>query len=79
MKKEEMSKDVGEQLATLREHAQDLTKLCESLGLAVRGDVSFSAIDETKKVLEGFKDAKAACEKAQRTLKARAVARMKEG
>jgi len=78
MQKEEMSKEIAEQLQTLREHAQDLTKLCESLQLAVRGDVSFTAIDETKRVLGGLKEAKEAIEKSHKVLKARALARMKE-
>lgn len=78
MQKEEMSKEIGEQLQTLREHAQSLTKLCESLQLAVRGDVSFAAIDETKKVLGEIRDVKEAVEKSHKALKARAVARMKE-
>lgn len=79
MEKEQMSKELQEQLATVKEHAADLNKLCESLQMAIRGDVSFSAIDETKKCLEGIKDAREAIEKSRRALKARAQARMKEG
>lgn len=79
MQKEEMSKELQAQLQTVKEHAADLNKLCESLSQAIRGDVSFIALDETKAVLEGMKDVREAVEKSRKALKARAVARMKEG
>jgi hypothetical protein len=79
MNKEDMNKEVREQLQTVKEHAAGLTKLIESLTHAANSDVSFAAIDETKNILDGFSETKAAIEKARKALKARAQARMKEG
>jgi hypothetical protein len=79
MNKEELNKEVREQLQVIKEHSASLNKLIESLQHAANSDVSFAAIDETKNVLDGFSETKVAIEKSRRALKARAQARMKEG
>lgn len=79
MTKEEMNKEVREQLQIIKEHATGLNKLIESLTHAANSDVSFAAIDETKNVLEDFSEVKQAIEKSRKALKLRAQARMKEG
>lgn len=81
MNKEDMSKEIVEQLTTLKEHAESLGKLLEDLQLTIRpqGDVSFAALDKSKEVLENITGVRTSVEKVRRALKARAVARMKEG
>ena len=81
MDKETMTKEVSEQIATLKEHAESLSKLLEDLQLIVRptGDVTFAALDKSKQVLEGMTEVRASVQKVRTTLKARANARMKEG
>lgn len=79
MNKEEMNKELKEQLQVIRDHATGLTKLLESLTHASNSDVSFAAIDETKNILEDLPEVKQAIEKSRKALKARAQARMKEG
>lgn len=81
MNKEDMVKEVAEQLTTIKAHAESLGKLIDDLQMTVRptADVTFSALDKSKELLDGFSEAKVAVEKVRRTLKARAQARMKEG
>jgi nucleoid DNA-binding protein len=79
MNKEELNKEVKEQLQTIKQHQADLTKLVEALVHVSNGDVSFAALDETKSMLEGFSEVRVAIEKSRKALKARAQARMKEG
>lgn len=76
-----MSKEISAQLATLREQAQNLTKLCDSLQMTVRGgDVTFGTVEEVKKLCGEVKatELKASLDKTFKTLKARAIARVKE-
>lgn len=81
MDKEAMTKEVSEQLSTLKEHAESLSKLIDDLQLIIRptGDVTFSALDKSKQLLEGMTEVRASVQKVRTTLKARAQARMKEG
>lgn len=81
MNKEEFTKELSEQLSTLKGHAEEMNKLVEDLQLLVRptGDVTFGAMDRTKSVLTSIKDAKEATEKVKKVLKLRAAERMKEG
>lgn len=81
MNKEEMTKVVSEELSTLKEHAEKLGKLLEDLQLTIRptGDVTFSALDKSKEILDQMTDVRTSVQKVRTTLKARAQARMKEG
>ena len=80
MNKDEMIKQVSEQLTVLKSHAESLAKLIEDLQLTVRptADVTFSALDKSKELLESFSEARVAVEKIRRSLKNRAHHRMKE-
>ncbi len=83
MNREDMSKEVNEQLATLREQAQSLTKLCDSLQQMLRsqgGDVAFSTVEQAKLLVQEIKpgELKSSLDKTFKVLKARAVARVKE-
>jgi hypothetical protein len=81
MKKEEMIQEINSNLSTLKDQATALTNLVNSLQMTVRsGDVSFQSLDEAGKLLNEFKEnpIKQTVEKVHKTLKARAVARVKE-
>jgi hypothetical protein len=83
MQKEEMSKEISEQLSTLKEQAEGLNKLCASLHTMLRsgsGDVAFTTVEEVKQLLADLKpaDLKVALDKTFKTLKARATTRIKE-
>lgn len=81
MDKETMTKELTEQLSVLKDHAESLGKLLEDLNLIVRptGDVLFSALDKSKAVLDSMTEVRTSVQKVRTTLKARAMARMKEG
>jgi hypothetical protein len=81
MNKEEMTKVVNEELNTLKDHAEKLSKLLEDLHVTIRptGDVLFSALDKSKEILDQMADVRASVQKVRTTLKARAMTRMKEG
>lgn len=81
MNKDEMNKEIGEAIAGLREHAESITKLVESLQMTVRGgDVSISTVQESARFLAILKtqDPKKSVEKVHKALKARAQARLKD-
>lgn len=59
MNREEIAKEVTAELNGLREHANALNKLCESLALAARGDAAVNAV-------EGMKEAKESVEKVRK-------------
>jgi prefoldin subunit 5 len=81
MQKDEMSKEISEQLSTLKEQAEHLNKFCQSIQLMLRnGDVAFTTVEEAKQLLAELKpsELKLALDKTFKTLKARAIARVKE-
>lgn len=81
MNKEDMQKEIQEQLVGLREHAQSLNKLVDSLQIMLRsGDVAFTTVEQMKEVVAGIKtnELKQSLDKTFKTLKARAVQRVKE-
>ena len=78
MNKEEMNKEIGEAITGLREHAQNITKLVDNLQMTLRGgDIAFSTVEETARILEGLKGTNPAKEvaKIHKAMKARAKAR----
>ena len=80
MNKEEMAKEISEELSTLKDHADSLNKLIEDLQATLRptGDVTFTTMERTKTALASFTDSKVSLEKVRKALKARAAARNKE-
>jgi hypothetical protein len=83
VKKEEMAQEIQAQLSTLKDHADSLNQVCDGLQQMLRnggGDVAFTTVENTKKLIDEINvpELKAALEKTFKTLKARAVARVKE-
>jgi hypothetical protein len=83
MQKDEMSKEINEQLSALKEKAEGLSKLCSSLHTMLRsgsGDVTFTTVEETKQLLADLNpsELKTSLDKVFKTLKARATTRIKE-
>jgi hypothetical protein len=80
MNKDEMDNQLKTEIGILKEHSEKLAKLLDDLQLTVRpnSDVTFGALDRSKDVLEGMSSVRSSIESVKRTLKQRAIARMKE-
>lgn len=78
MDRDEMVKEVSAELTCIREQAVALTKLAESLSMALRADAAFNAVEETKRALTGMKETKESIEKVRKVLKLRLQKRLQE-
>lgn len=78
MNADEMNKQIGEAITGLREHAENVNRLVDNLTMTLRGgDIAFSTVEETKRILDSIKGSNPAkeVEKIHRAMKARAKTR----
>lgn len=81
MDKEAMTSIVRIEASTLQAHSKTLTELLGDLALLDRptGDVTFISLDRSKEVLAGMTEVRKSIERIRSAMKARALARMKDG
>lgn len=80
MNKDELNKEVQDNLTTIKDHADSLNKFLEDIQGTLRptGDASLVTLERSKEALASFTEAKLSLEKIRKALKARATQRLKD-